>query len=46
LGVYAPVEGQYVETNYFYREMQDAIQKVNTREYLIIAQNLNAKAEN
>jgi hypothetical protein len=37
IGVYAPVEGQDDETNDFYGEMQDAIQKVNKREYLIMA---------
>jgi hypothetical protein len=31
LGVYAPVGSQDVETNDFYREMQDAIQKVYKR---------------
>jgi hypothetical protein len=37
IGVYAPVEGQDDEINDFYGEMQDTIQKVNKREYLIIA---------
>ena len=46
IGVYTPVEGQDDETNDFYGEMQDAIQKVNKREYLIIAQDLNARVGN
>lgn len=46
IGVYAPVEGQDDEINDFYGEMQDTIQKVNKREYLIIAWDLNARVGN
>jgi endonuclease/exonuclease/phosphatase family metal-dependent hydrolase len=46
IGIYAPVEGKYIETTEFYDEIQEVIDKANKKDHLIIAGDFNARIGN
>ena len=46
VGVYAPVEGKEQETEEFYRELQQIIDKIPKKENIILAGDINGRIGN
>lgn len=46
IGVYAPEEGKKQETEQFYEQLQETIEKVNKNDYMVICGDFNARIGN